>query len=175
MNLQTVRGLVIQNWVSLPRRAHAPAVEDAAYNQRFTSVFNTSYLRATIEGLCVDELAKHATPFEETVIGTGVDFRQSIVAHHDSTIFVRGHVVDLSASLVTFYVVAMQDDKMIGSGTYNFAVMSRATTAAEIRRENELPRAPRSPPLPPRFDVERRLQARNERSATERTQPGVAQ
>jgi predicted thioesterase len=174
MNLQTVRELVIEQWVSLPVRPHANTVPDAKYNQRFTSVFNTSYLRATIEGLCVDELAKHATPFEETVIGTGVDFRQSAVAHHETAIYVRGYVVDLSASIVTFYFVAMQDDTLIGAGTYNFAVMSRATTVAEIRRESELPGTPRTPPQPPRFDVERRLQSRDGTDALRRTQLGLS-
>lgn len=131
MNLQALSEVVLSERFSVPALPHAEAVQDDIFKSRFTAVFNTAYLLATIEGFCVEELADCVSPVHETVVGTGVDFKHIKAATCDAPVFVKGYVVEVADRAVIFFASATQHGETIGAGTLRFAIMARADGAAD--------------------------------------------
>jgi predicted thioesterase len=140
MNLQALSEVVLSERFSVPALPHAEAVQDDVFKSRFTAVFNTAYLLATIEGFCAEELADCVSPVHETVTGTGVDFKHIKAATCDAPVFVKGYVVEVADRAVIFFASATQHGETIGAGTLRFAIMARSaapidtqSTQVEIR------------------------------------------
>lgn len=133
MNLQALSEVVLSERFSVPALPHAEAVQDDIFKNRFTAVFNTAYLLATIEGFCAEELADCVSPVHETVVGTGVDFKHIKAATCDAPVFVKGYVVEVADRAVIFFASATQHGETIGAGTLRFAIMARTDAAVDER------------------------------------------
>jgi predicted thioesterase len=127
MNLQALSEVVLSERFSVPALPHPEAVQDEMFKSRFTAVFNTAYLLATIEGFCAEELADCVSPVHDTVVGTGVDFKHIKAATCDAPVFVKGYVVEVADRAVIFFASATQYGETIGAGTLRFAIISRTT------------------------------------------------
>jgi predicted thioesterase len=161
MNLQALSEVVMSEQIVVPTLQRTEAVQDEVFKARFTAVFNTAYLLATIEGLCAEELADCISPVHETVVGTGVDFKHVKSAVAGKPVFVKGYVVEVADRAVIFFATATQNGETIGTGTLRFAIIPREQSIESTARAAKQDGSARTlaasiPAEPSRFDTMRR-------------------